>query len=200
MKRTYSKSADLCTQWTCSQHEEIVRIKVIGKLMVQKSWLCVIWGMWVITITMKIMYYICRNGKRFLQESNQSSGHCLMCGIRKSHEKIVWCSTLLNVDAADDGYTPNLLMWPYPYIASVSQRLFCFVFFRLVECTWPHSAPAMWTFHQLQAVLKNKLKLMIQAKEEAPQAASYLEQDVVLQPTPMIWTLDLPPDHHSPST
>ncbi|CAK6969979.1 protein FAM169B [Scomber scombrus] len=46
-----------------------------------------------------------------------------------------------------------------------------------------------------KALLSNKLNLVIQAKEDAPKAARPLEQDVALQPTLMIWTLDLPPDH-----
>uniref|UniRef100_A0A3Q3JDX0 Uncharacterized protein n=1 Tax=Monopterus albus TaxID=43700 RepID=A0A3Q3JDX0_MONAL len=37
------------------------------------------------------------------------------------------------------------------------------------------------------------------AEEKAPQVACSLRQDVALQPTPNIWTLDLLPDHCSPS-
>lgn len=52
---------------------------------------------------------------------------------------------------------------------------------------------------QWQACLKNKSNLVIQAKEKSPQASSSLEQDVALQPLPIIWTLSLP-NHHSPLT
>ena len=61
----------------------------------------------------------------------------------------------------------------------------------------PHSTSATSTLHRQQALLRNKLNRAIQANEEAPQAARPLEQDVVLQPTLMSWTVDLPPDRQS---